>query len=386
MAEQRKDLYEVLGVSKGASDDEIKKAYRKLAKQYHPDLNPDDKTAELKMKEVNAAYEILSDKDKRAKYDQFGHAGVDPSYGAGGGYGGYGGFGGFEDIDLGDIFGNIFGGGFGGGRSSSRSRNAPRRGDDISVRLSLTFEEAAFGCTKDVSVTRLETCATCSGSGAKSGTAPETCTVCGGTGQVKTTQRTPFGVFQSAAPCSSCGGKGKVIKNPCPTCNGHGLVRKKFTVAVKIPAGINEGQTISVSGQGSVGSNGGPNGDIYVTIQIEPHSIFTRRGQDVLLDLPVSFVQATLGCTLTVPTIDGKVEYDLPEGTQTGTVFRLKGSGIQHLNSRSKGDQYVTVHIEIPKNLTKQQKEILAKFDDSVPESQYNNKKKFSDKIKDFFK
>lgn len=384
MAEKR-DFYEVLGVSKDASDEEIKKAYRKLAKKYHPDLNPGDKEAEEKMKEVNGAYEILSDKEKRAKYDQFGHAGVDPSYGAGGFSGGFSGdFGDFGD--LGDIFGSFFGGGFsGGGRSSSQRRNAPRRGDDISVRLTLTFEEAAFGCTKDITVTRVEKCSTCNGTGAKAGTQAETCPTCGGSGQVRTTQRTPFGVFQSSTVCSTCGGKGKIIKTPCETCDGKGYVRKKFTVSVKIPAGINEGQTISVGGQGSAGMNGGPNGDIYVTVTIAPHDIFTRKGSDVLVELPVTFVQATLGATLVVPTIDGKVEYNLPEGTQPGAVFRLKNRGIQNLHGRGRGDQYIKVNVEIPKNLSKSQKDILKKFEESVGDSNYSNKKSFGEKIKDFF-
>ena len=383
MAEKR-DFYEVLGVEKSATDEEIKKAYRKLAKKYHPDLNPGDKEAEEKMKEVNGAYEILSDKEKRAKYDQFGFAGVDPSYNAGGGYGG--GFGGFEDFgDLGDIFGSFFGGGFGGGSRSSSRRNAPRRGDDLSVRLQLTFEEAAFGCTKDITVMRVEKCATCDGEGAKPGTHAETCPTCGGSGQVKTTQRTPFGVFQSAQVCSTCGGKGKIIKTPCDTCDGKGYVRKKFTATVKVPAGINEGQTISLGGQGSAGMNGGPNGDIYVTIEIIPHEIFTRKGNDVLVEMPVTFVQATLGATLVVPTIDGKVEYNLPEGTQPGAVFRLKNRGIQNLQGRGRGDQYIKINVEIPKNLTKNQKEILRKFEDSVEESHYSGKKSFGEKIKDFF-
>lgn len=385
MAEKR-DFYEVLGLDKSASEDDIKKAYRKLAKKYHPDLNPGDKTAEEKMKEVNGAYEILSDKEKKAKYDQFGHAGVDPNYGAGGGYGG--GFnGGFEDFgDLGDIFGSFFGGGFGGSsRQSSQRRSAPRRGDDISVRLSLTFEEAAFGCTKDITVQRVEKCSSCDGTGAKKGSHPETCPTCGGSGQVKTTQRTPFGVFQSSTVCSTCKGTGKIIKNPCDVCDGKGFVRKNFTVSVKIPAGINEGQTISVGGQGSAGANGGPNGDIYVTIEIKPHSIFTRKGSDVLVELPVTFVQATLGATLIVPTIEGKVEYNLPEGTQTGAVFRLRNHGIQNLNGRGKGDQYIKVNVEIPKNLSRAQKDILKKFDEAVEDAHYNNKKSFGDKIKDFF-
>ena len=384
MAEKR-DFYEVLGVDKNASDEDIKKAYRKLAKKYHPDLNPGDKEAEAKMKEVNGAYEILSDKEKRAKYDQFGHAGVDPSYNAGAG--GFGGFsGGFEDFgDLGDIFGSFFGGGFGGGSARSSRRNAPRRGENISVSLSLSFEEAAFGCTKDVTVLRVERCTACGGSGAKSGTQPEVCPTCGGTGQVKTTQRTPFGVFQSSTICSTCHGTGKIIKNPCPTCDGKGFVRKKFTVSVKVPAGINDGQTISVSGQGSAGTNGGPNGDLHVYVYVRPHPLFERRGNDVWCEMPITFTQAALGADVEVPTLDGKVSYHVHEGTQPGDVFRLKGKGIQGLGSRMRGDQYVQVTVEVPRNLSKRQKEILAELDKASDDKNYAKRKSFFGKLKDLF-
>ncbi|WP_458863529.1 molecular chaperone DnaJ [Acidaminobacterium chupaoyuni] len=383
MPEQKRDFYEVLGLQKGATDDEIKKAYRRLAKKYHPDLNPGDKEAEERMKEVNAAYEVLSDPEKKSRYDQFGHAGVDPSYGAGAGAGGYGGYGGFgEDFDLGSIFDSFFGG---GGRSQAQ-RNGPRRGENVQVNITLTFEEAAFGCEKEINVSRVENCPDCGGSGAKKGTHKETCPDCHGTGQVKTTQRTVFGVFQSSGPCPRCHGTGKIIKEPCETCHGAGAVRRSRTINVKIPAGIDHGQTISVRGEGSVGANGGPTGDVYVTVSIKPHDIFKRRGQDVMIEMPVTFVQATLGAELTVPTIDGKVQYTMPEGTQPDTIFRIKGKGIPNINGRGRGDHYVKVKIEIPKNLTEDQRQILARFDESVGENCYKQKKSFKDKMKDLFK
>lgn len=385
MAEQRRDLYEVLGLSKGASEDDIKKAYRKLAKQYHPDLNPGDQTAEQKMKEVNAAYEVLSDKEKKGRYDQFGHAGIDPSYGAGAGAGAGGGFGGFDDIDLGDIFGNIFGGGFGFGGQQQR-KTGPRRGEHIRVSLTLTFEEAAFGCDKSVKITRSESCGECGGTGAQKGTHAETCSTCNGTGQVRTQQRTAFGVFASSGPCQACGGTGKIIKSPCEKCRGTGKVRRERTIKVKIPAGIDDGQTISIRGEGNSGAQGGPAGDLYVSVTVRPHNLFKREGQDVLLEMPVSFVQATLGAALTVPTIDGKVQYNMPEGTQTGTVFRLKGSGIPNLNGRGRGDQYVKVNIEIPRNLSQEQKDMLKGFEEAVGDQHYENKKGFFAKMKDLFK
>ena len=380
MPEQRKDLYEVLELQKGASEEEIKKAYRRLAKKYHPDLNPGNKEAEEKMKEVNAAYEILSDPEKKARYDQFGHAGVDPSYGAGGG--GYAQYGGFEDFDLGSIFDSFFGGGMG----AQTRRNGPRRGENIQVNLNLTFEEAAFGCEKEITVNRVEKCPDCNGTGAKPGTSAETCPDCHGTGQVKTTQRTVFGVFSSTAPCSRCHGTGKIIKEPCSTCRGTGSVRKSRTLTVKIPAGIDNGQTISMRGEGHAGANGGSPGDIYVTVNVKPHALFKRRGQDVMIEMPVTFVQATLGAELTVPTIDGKVSYNMPEGTQPDTIFRIRGKGIPKLNGRGRGDHYVKVKIEIPRNLNHEQKEILRKFDDSIGDGQYKEKKGFFDKMKDLFK
>ncbi|MDD7311126.1 MAG: molecular chaperone DnaJ [Clostridiaceae bacterium] len=378
MAEQR-DLYEVLGLQKGASDDEIKKAYRKLAKKYHPDLNPGDKEAEKKMKEVNGAYEVLSDAEKKARYDQYGFAGIDPNYAGGAGGGG---FGGFQDFDLGDIFGSMFGGGFGGQQTR---QNGPRKGENLRITLQLTFEEAVFGCEKSVSVTRNESCKDCGGTGAKKGTSPETCPVCRGSGQVQSTQRTPFGVFSSSSPCQNCKGTGKIIKEPCPSCKGEGRVRKTRTIRVKIPAGIDDGQTISLRGEGNGGARGGPAGDLYVTVYVKEHKMFKRDGQDIILEMPISFAQAALGATLIVPTVDGKVQYDLPEGTQTGTVFRLRGSGVPSVNGRGRGDQYVKVNVEIPRNLNHEQKELLRKFDEATGDSCYSERGGFFKKMKDLF-
>ena len=378
MAEQKRDYYEVLGVSKGASEDEIKKAYKKLARKYHPDLNPDNKEAEEKFKEVNEAYEILSDPNKKARYDQFGFAGVDPNYGAGGAGGGFDG--GFDFGDLGDIFGSFFGGGFGGGRRTNP--NAPQRGESIRLSLAISFEEAAFGCEKEVSVDRMEQCGTCHGNGCAAGTTPEVCPDCHGTGQVQVRRQTPMGVFATSSPCGRCGGKGKIIHQPCPDCRGSGAVRRRKTIQVSIPAGIDNGQTISVRGQGSAGKNGGPAGDLLVTITVRPHELFRREGTSVLCDAPITFAQAVLGAELEIPTIDGKVKYDLPEGTQSGTTFRLKGKGIPAINGRGRGDQYVTVYIETPRNLTREQKEALKKFAESVGDNNYEERRKFFRKFK----
>ena len=381
MADKR-DYYEVLGVDKGASEDELKKAYRKLARKYHPDLNKDNPEAADKFKEVNEAYEVLSDKDKRAKYDQFGFAGVDPSYG--GGAAGAGGFGGFDMGDLGDLFGSFFGGGFGGGRS--QRRNAPQRGESIQQNLILSFEEAAFGCEKEISFNCIDTCDDCGGTGAAKGTTAETCPNCRGTGSVMQTQRTPLGVFQTQTSCPNCRGTGKIIKKPCAKCGGVGRLRKKRTFKVKVPAGIDEGQVLRERGMGSAGVNGGPAGDLLISISIRPHPIFTREGQDVYVDIPVSFVQAALGDTLQVPTIDGRVEYKMPEGTQTGTVFRMRGKGIQNLNGRGRGDQYVRVNVEVPKNLSDKQKKLLREFEETATDENQVKRKGFWDKVKDVFK
>lgn len=381
MADKR-DYYEVLGVSKNASDDEIKRAHRKLAKKYHPDLNKDNPEAAEKFKELNEAYEVLSDKDKKAKYDQFGFAGVDPNYGGGGGFGGgFGGFGGFDMGDLGDIFGSFFGGG-----SSTRSRrNAPQRGETLQQRVMLSFEEAAFGCEKEITIGRVETCEECGGSGAAPGTSAETCSKCRGTGTVTQTQRTPLGMFQTQSPCPNCRGTGKIIKTPCKKCGGKGKVRNNRTLKVKIPAGIDDGQSIQLRGQGGAGTNGGPAGDVIVTIGIRPHPLFTREGSDVLCDIPISFTQAALGDTLQVPTIDGKIEYEVPEGTQTGTVFRMRGKGIQNVNGRGRGDQFVRVNIEVPKNLSQKQKDLLREFENSS-NANHTARQSFWEKMKNAFK
>ena len=371
MAEQKRDYYEVLGITKGASEDEIKKAYKKMARKYHPDLNPGDKEAEEKFKEVNEAYEVLSDPDKKARYDQYGHAGVDPNFGAGGA-----GFdGSFDFGDLGDIFGSFFGGGFGGGRRTNP--NAPQRGESIRMSLAISFEEAAFGCEKEVTVDRMEQCGACHGSGCAPGTSPEVCPDCHGSGQVQVRRQTPMGVFASTSPCSKCGGTGKIIHQPCSDCHGQGRVRKRRAIKVNIPAGIDDGQTISLRGQGHAGKNGGPNGDLLITIMVQPHEIFRREGTSVFCEAPITFAQAVLGGTLEIPTIDGKVKYDIPEGTQTGSVFRLRGKGIPSLNGRGRGDQYVTVNIETPKNLNKEQKEALKKFSDLLGEGNYEKRKGF---------
>ena len=377
MAEKR-DYYEVLGLQKGATADEIKKAYRKLAKENHPDLHPGDKACEERFKEVNEAYEVLSDDDKRAKYDQYGHAAFDPSAGFGGGAG-FGGFGGFSDFgDLGDIFGDIFG--FGGG--ASRNTNAPRKGDNIRVQLNVSFEEAAFGCKKEVTVGRVEQCPDCKGNGCAPGTTPEVCPDCKGTGSVRTTQRTPFGMAQSTAPCSKCRGTGKIIHQPCPTCRGMGNIRKQHKISVSVPAGIDDGQTISLRGQGNSGANGGPQGDMLVTIIVRPHARFERDGSSVLLEQEISYAQAALGAEIEVPTLDGKVKLTIPEGTQPDAVFRMRGKGIPYLRGSGRGDQFVTIRIAVPKNLTSAQKELLRQFAattgeaDTLKTGLFNKKKK----------
>ena len=386
MAENKRDYYEVLGVSKGASDDEIKKAYRKMAKQYHPDLNPDDKTAEAKFKEVGEAYEVLSDKQKRARYDQFGHAGVDPSYGAGAGGARYQQYGTGDFGDFSDIFGDIFSGFGFGGSTRTRNPNGPIRGNDVQVRIQLSFMEAVKGCKKEIPVQRLERCTECSGTGAKSGTTPETCPECGGSGQVRVQQRSPFGVIQTVKACSRCGGKGKVINDPCKACNGMGRVRHSRKITVDIPAGIDNGQTFVVRGQGDEGTNGGPTGDLNVTVMVKDDPIFQREGFDIWVDVPVTYAQAVLGDEVVVPTIDGKVSYNIPEGTQPGTTFRLRNKGIQYVNNRGRGDQYVRVNIEVPTNLSSKQKDMLREFDSTTGDKNYAKRKSFFDKIKDAFK
>lgn len=376
MADKR-DYYEVLGVSKGASDDEIKKSFRKKAKMYHPDLHPGDKEAEKNFKEVNEAYEVLSDKEKRTRYDQFGHAGVDPNYGAGAAGSPFN-----QGVDLDDILNSFFGG-FGGRRQANP--NAPRRGSDVETVITISFEEAAKGCKKEVSFPRIDTCDECNGTGAKKGSTPRTCSACGGAGQVKINQRTPFGVVQTARTCDACGGKGRVIDNPCPRCDGKGRIRKTRRENINIPAGIADEQRISVSGLGNAGLNNGPAGDLYIMVNVRPHPIFERKGDDVWCELPLTFIQACLGAEVVVPTLDGKVSYSVHEGTQPGDVFKLKGKGIPRLNGRGVGDQFVKVTIEVPKNLTKKQKEILQEFEQNQTEKNYQKRKGFFDKIKDLF-
>ena len=379
MADKR-DYYEVLGVSKDASADDIKKAYRKMAMKYHPDRNPGDKEAEEKFKEVGEAYEVLSDADKKARYDQYGFAGVDPNFGAGaGGYGGAG-FGGFGDFsDLGDIFGDFFG----GGRSRGSQQNAPRRGENVMSRLELTFEEAAFGCDKEVATPRIENCPNCNGTGSADGVI-ETCSQCRGTGQVRTVQNFMGMQMQSTTTCPACNGRGKIIKTPCSTCKGKGKVRRTNRVKVKIPAGVDAGQSVRVRGEGGVGSNGGPNGDLLVEIYIKRHPIFTRQDTDVLCEVPISFTQAALGATIQVPTLDGMVDYEIPEGTQTGREFILREKGIPEVgNSRRRGNERFTVVVETPTRLTKEQKELLRQLDGTMEVSP--KRKKFIDNLKNFF-
>ncbi|WP_455542310.1 molecular chaperone DnaJ [Intestinibacter sp.] len=383
---EKRDYYEVLGVGKDADAKEIKKAYRKLAMKYHPDKNPGDKEAEEKFKEINEAYEVLSDEEKRSTYDRFGHDGLNGQGGFGGGQGfggfGGGGFGGFEDI-FGDIFGSGFGGGFGG--SSSR-RRGPRRGADIRQSVTITFEEAAFGKKLKVKINRSEECEECNGSGAKPGTSKKTCPTCHGSGQVQSVQRTPFGNIASTRTCSTCNGEGEIIESPCSKCHGKGNIRKTKTIEVDIPAGIDDGQMIKLSGQGEVGEKGGPRGDLYIVVNVQRHSIFEREGYDIYIEMPITFVQAALGDKLEVPTLDGKVSYNLPEGTQTGTVFRLREKGIPKLRSNSRGDQYVKVIIDTPKKLNEEQKELLRKFGESCGNKVHEKQRTWKHKIDDFLK
>ena len=385
MAEKR-DYYEVLGVDKKASDAEIKSAYRKKAKKYHPDLNPGDAEAERNFKEVNEAYEVLSDADKKQRYDAYGHAGVDPNFGAGGGgWGNYsGGFGG-AGMDLNDIFESFFGGGFGGGSQRRADPNSPKRGGDIHVGLTVSFMEAAHGCTKTVQYTRQETCPDCGGSGAKKGTSRQTCPDCHGTGYVMEQQRTPFGVIQNRRVCPHCQGKGKIISDPCNRCKGSGRVQVTVKKEVNIPAGIDDEQNLALRGQGDAGLNGGGNGDAIIIISVRPDPVLKRNGYDVYVDVPITYSQAVLGAEIVVPTVDGKVQYDIPEGTQSGTRFRLRGKGIKYLNGRGRGDQYVTVNVEIPKKITREQRKALEAFEATLKDENYEQRKGFFKKLKDMF-
>ena len=374
MADKR-DYYEVLGVGKDADAGALKRAYYKLAKQYHPDTNPGDKVAEEKFKEANEAYEVLSDPDKRAKYDQFGHAAFDPSMGGGSGFGGFGGFGGFEDFgDLGDILGGMFGGFGGGGR---QRRNGPIDGDDISVGVTITFEEAAFGVKKDVSYNRVCRCPDCKGSGAANGETPVTCTVCGGSGQVRRVQQMGGMSFQTTGTCQSCRGSGKIIKNPCQKCRGSGFSKESKRLTVSIPAGIDHGQRIALNGQGCDGKNGGATGDLIITVAVRRHNFFERDGYNLICEIPLTVAEATLGAEIKVPTLEGEVSYEIPEGTQYGTSFTLRGKGIPYVNnSNRRGDLIFTVNVEIPKGLNDKQKDAMKAFADSCGEGNYSKRKK----------
>lgn len=380
MADKR-DYYEVLGLKKGATEAEIKSAFRKKAMEFHPDRNPGDKEAEEKFKEVNEAYSVLSDSQKKDKYDRFGFAGVDPNAGFGGGAGGgFSGFGGFEDI-----FGDLFGGAFGGGFSQAK-RNGPRKGQDLQKQVEITFEEAAFGVKKQIQLNKYVACDDCGGSGAEKGSEKTTCPNCNGSGQVRSVQNTPFGQFASSHSCDRCGGTGQIIEKPCPSCHGAGKVRKTITIAVDIPAGVDDDSVITVRGQGEPGSNGGPSGDLYLVMAVKPHKLFKRKGSDLWLDMPITFTQAALGADIIVPTLTEKVSYKIPAGTQPETVFRLKGKGIKNLRSGRMGDLYVKVGLEVPTKLTSKQKQMIENFGESLTHDGYAKRKTFADTVKDLFK
>lgn len=374
----KKDYYEVLGVDRNASEAEIKKAYRRLAKKYHPDMNPDNEEAEQKFKEVTEAYEVLNDAEKRAQYDQFGHAAFNGA--------GSGGFqGGFSDFDMNDIFGSMFGDMFGGGMGQ-RQRTGPMKGADVRTSIEIDFQEAAFGVEKEIEIIIGEQCTTCGGTGAKPGTKPQTCKHCNGTGQVRYNQNTLFGNMTSIRTCDVCHGEGTIITEPCNSCHGKGIVRNKKRIKINIPAGIDHGQSIRLQGKGEPGQRGGPYGDLLITVSIKPHTIFERQGYDVYCKIPITFVQAALGGKLQVPTLEGKVEYSIKEGTQTGTVFRLRGKGIPYLrNPKLRGDQYVTVIIDVPTKLNEEQRKKLQEFAQISGDDVHPQRKGFFDKVKDAF-
>ncbi len=383
MAEQKRDYYEVLGVDKNADDATIKKAYRQLAKKYHPDMNPGDKEAEVKFKEASEAYAVLSDPDKRRQYDQFGHAAFE---GGAGGAGGYGGFD-FNGADMGDIFGDIFGDLFGGGRSR-RANNGPMQGANLRTQVRVTFEEAVFGCDKEIELTLKDECSSCHGTGAKPGTSPVTCPKCGGKGQVVYTQQSMFGMVQNVRPCPDCNGTGKIIKEKCPDCYGTGYIASKKKISVTVPAGIDNGQSIRIRGKGEPGVNGGPRGDLLVEVIVARHPIFQRQDMNIYSTAPISFATAALGGTVRIKTVDGEVEYDVKAGTQTDTRVRLKGKGVPSLrNKNTRGDHYVTLEVQVPTDLSKDAKEALRAYDDIVngknPEKPGKGKKGFFDKMKE---
>ncbi len=376
MADKR-DYYEVLGVSKSATEDEIKKAYRSIAKKYHPDMNPGNAEAEAKFKEANEAYAVLSDSEKRSKYDRFGHSAFDPSMGGGGS--GFGGFGGFGDFDFGDIFSSFFGG---GGGSSRSSRNVPIEGDDVLARITITFDEAVFGCKKEISFARIEECPDCKATGAAKGTSPETCPTCHGTGRVTVQQQTMLGYMQTQKACSNCRGTGKIIKTPCKNCNGKGYIKVNKKLEVSIPAGIDSMQRIVLRGQGSAGRNGGPAGDLVIEVRVKEHSIFARERNNIYCEIPISFSEAALGAEIDIPLLGGKTKkYKIPEGTQTGTSFTLKGEGIPDINSKRKGDLVITVVVETPKNLSAEQKKLLTEFSKTLKETNTGKRDSFFKKL-----
>lgn len=378
MADKR-DYYEVLGLQKGATDDEIRRAFRQKAKTCHPDLNPGNKEAEQQFKEINEAYSVLSDKEKRARYDQFGHAGVDPSYGAGAPGGAYGGAYGNAG-DFGDIFGDIFGNIFGGGQRRSNP-NAPERGRDISIGLTIEFNDSITGCKRKIRYRREETCEACHGSGSADGKR-QTCPTCHGTGQVRIQQRTMLGNFTSVTVCSSCGGTGSIVKDPCKSCGGRGVVQNERTIEASIPAGIASGQAIKLAGQGSAGKRGGGNGDLYITVTVKPHFLFDRRGNDISYDVPISLAQAVSGCTLELPTVDGDtVRQVVPEGTQDQTVFKIRNKGVPNVNGRGRGDLYVRVLVEVPKGLSRKQKDLLAQLEAELGDRNYELGRKYREKL-----
>lgn len=382
MAQNKRDYYEILGVDKNASDKEIKKAFRQVAKKYHPDLKPDDKEAEAKFKEANEAYSVLSDPEKRKKYDQYGHAGVD---GQGFDPSSFAGFGSFEDI-FSDFFGGF--GGFGGfGSSGTGARNnAPRQGNDTRYRISIEFMEAVFGLTKTIEVTQKDTCSTCDGSGAKPGTNVKTCATCNGNGTIQERAQSLFGMSIQTRVCPDCRGNGEIIEDPCVDCNGSGIRNKRKSLTVKVPAGIDNGEVLTLRGQGEPGVNGGPYGNLYLEVMVKPHEIFKRQGYDIYCEVPISFGQAALGAEIEIPTVDGNVKYKINEGTQPGDVITLKGKGVPHVNrDEIRGNHYATIDIEVPTKLSDEQKALIAKFDDETTPENYEKSSSFIDKIKKLF-